>query len=168
MRGVLSGRSAPDPSDRSEVREIAHLIPKPLSGSMSLYRAGLRLALYLPLGVAMPSCNGCRVRRCEPRCHSALTGRGDRSAVDRTRVRKSYTARTTCLARSFGSRLAPAGRQADAWPVASTDPHGQATRPCREADVNDAAPVAESGLRRFPFRPGPSANQCSVQPVLGG
>ena len=25
----------------------------PLSGSMSLYRAGLRLALYLPLGVAI-------------------------------------------------------------------------------------------------------------------
>lgn len=29
-----------------------------LSRSMSLYRAGLRLALFLPLGVAMPSCDG--------------------------------------------------------------------------------------------------------------
>jgi len=55
-----------------------------------------------------------------------LTGGG---GGNRTRVRKPYTARTTCLARSFGSRLAPAGRQADAQPVASTDPHGQATRP---------------------------------------
>jgi hypothetical protein len=60
---------------------------------------------------------------------------------NRTRVRKPYTVRTTCLAWSFGSRLASAGRQADAQPVASTDPHGQATRPRREADVNDAAPV---------------------------
>jgi hypothetical protein len=68
-----------------------------------------------------------RVRRCEPRFHSALSGRGNRT--DRTRVRKSYTGGTTCLAWSFGSRLAPAGRQADAQPVASTDPHGQATRP---------------------------------------
>ena len=68
---------------------------------------------------------------------------------NRTRVRKPSTVRTTCLAWSFGSRLAPAGRQAGAQPVASTDPHGQATRPCREADVNDAAPVS---------RPSPSAS----------
>ena len=64
---------------------------------------------------------------------------------NRTRVRKPYTARTTCLARSFGSRPAPAGRQADAWPVTSTDPRGQVTRPRRGADVNDAAP-GEPGL----------------------
>jgi hypothetical protein len=37
-------RLAADPSARSALR----------SASMSLYRAGLRLALYLPLGVAMP------------------------------------------------------------------------------------------------------------------
>ena len=37
-------RLAADPSARSVLR----------SASMSLYRAGLRLALYLPLGVAMP------------------------------------------------------------------------------------------------------------------
>jgi len=74
-----------------------------------------------------------RVRRCEPRCHSALSGRGDHA--DRTRVRKPYTVRTTCLARSFGSRLAPAGRQADARPAASTDPPGQAAKPGRGADV---------------------------------
>ena len=58
---------------------------------------------------------------------------------NRTRVRKPYTAGTTCLAWSFESRPAPAGRQADAWPVASTDPPGEATTPGREADVNDAA-----------------------------
>jgi hypothetical protein len=38
------------------------LVPAPepsfLGGSMSLYRAGLKLALFLPLGVAMPSCDG--------------------------------------------------------------------------------------------------------------
>ena len=49
---------------------------------MSLYRAGLRLALFLPLGVAMPPAAfppcGCRVRRCEPRLHLALAGKGDR------------------------------------------------------------------------------------------
>src|SRR5690606_5711127 len=58
---------------------------------------------------------------------------------NRTRVRKSSTVRTTCLAWSFGSRLAPAGRQAGAQPVASTFARGQATRPRARADVNDAA-----------------------------
>jgi hypothetical protein len=137
MRSVLSGRASPDPS--------ACPPAMPVGRSMSLYRAGLRLALFLPLGVAIPSCDGCRVRRCEPRYHSALTGRGNHT--DRTRVRKSYTARTTCLSRSFGSRLAPAGRQADAQPVTSTDPHGQVTKPRRGADVNDAAPPDKPGLR---------------------
>ena len=57
------------------------LVPAPavscVGQSMSLYRAGLRLALFLPLGVAMPPPGGCRFHRCEPRCHSALAGRGD-------------------------------------------------------------------------------------------
>jgi hypothetical protein len=52
-----------------------------VSQPMSLYRAGLRFAPFLPLGVAIPPAAfppcGCRVRRCEPRYHSALTGRGD-------------------------------------------------------------------------------------------
>lgn len=47
------------------------------SGSMSLYRAGLELASFLPLGVAISPRDENRVRRCEPRCHSALSGRGD-------------------------------------------------------------------------------------------
>jgi hypothetical protein len=57
-----------------------------VSRSMSLYRAGLRLALSLPLGVAIPSAAfpqyGCRVRRCEPRFHSALAGRGDHLLIE--------------------------------------------------------------------------------------
>src|SRR6266481_3486014 len=59
---------------------------------------------------------------------------------NRTRVRKSSAVRPTYLAWSFGSRLAPAGRQAGAQPVASTDARGQATRPRTGADENDAAP----------------------------
>src|SRR6267154_4208688 len=58
---------------------------------------------------------------------------------NRTRVRKSSAVRPTYLAWSFGSRLAPVGRQADAQPVASTDARGQATKPRTGADVNDAA-----------------------------
>jgi hypothetical protein len=146
---VIRSHNAPDPSNRSG---------KLPSGSMSLYRAGLRLALFLPLGVAMLPCSSYRVRRCEPRFHSALTSRGNHT--DRTRVRKSYTARTTCLARSFGCRLAPAGRQADAQPVASTDPHSQATKPCRGADVNDAAPKSNSACA-LPF-PGLAHQQASA------
>jgi hypothetical protein len=44
-------------------------------------------------------------------------------------------------------RFAPANRQADARLAASTDPPGQAAKPRREADVNDAAPFNELGLR---------------------
>jgi hypothetical protein len=43
--GACYPPNRPDPSARSAF---------PRSASMSLYRAGLRLALYLPLGVAMP------------------------------------------------------------------------------------------------------------------
>ena len=43
--------------------------------SMSLYRAGLKLALFLPLGVAMPLCcqSAVRFHRCELRFQSLLT-----------------------------------------------------------------------------------------------
>ena len=101
---------------------------------------------------------GCRVRRCEPRFHFALSGKGDRS--NRTRVRRPSTVRTTCLAWLFELRLAPANRQADARLAASTDPPGEAATPGGEADVNDAAPITTS----CPVlsRPGPSADQCSV------
>src|SRR6185295_19026797 len=65
---------------------------------------------------------------------------------NRTAVRKPYTARTTCLARSFGSRLAPAGRQADAQPVASTGSARPSDQTVGEADVNDAAPNEQAWL----------------------
>jgi len=91
-----------------------------VSRSMSLYRAGLRFALFLPLGVAIPPAAfppcGCRVRRCEPRCHSALAGRGD-YLTNRTRVRKRYTVGTTCLATSLCSRPGAADGQATPEPV---------------------------------------------------
>jgi len=61
----------PDPSARPG--------RKPLGGSMSLYRAGLEFASFLPLGVAMPpSCDGAvRFRRCELRFQPALASRRD-------------------------------------------------------------------------------------------
>src|SRR2546422_2383612 len=92
------------------------------SRSMSLNRAALRFALSLPLGVAIPPAAfppyGCRVRRCEPRCHSALAGRGD-YLTNRTRVRKRYTCRTTCLVSSF-----------DLAPLPPTDRLQQCQSPC--------------------------------------
>jgi len=70
--GRVIRQTAADPSARPASR---------IGASMSLYRAGLRLALYLPLGVAMPPAFlravRCRVRRCEPRFQPALTSRCD-------------------------------------------------------------------------------------------
>ena len=71
MRSVLSGLA---------VNRI--LVPTQGNGavgeSMSLYRAGLRLALFLPLGVAMPSQkDGVRFHRCELRFHPVLANRCD-------------------------------------------------------------------------------------------
>jgi len=50
-----------------------------LGESMSLYRAGLRLALFLPLGVAMPLSEESAVRfhRCELRYQPILADRRD-------------------------------------------------------------------------------------------
>jgi hypothetical protein len=48
MRSVLSG-----PPVRTRILVPARG-PKAVGESMSLYRAGLKLALFLPLGVAMP------------------------------------------------------------------------------------------------------------------
>ena len=102
----------PDPSAHPDVSVFGE--------SISLYRAGLRFALFLPLGVAIPPAAfppcGCRVRRCEPRCHSALSSRGD-YLTNRTRVRKRYTVGTTCLAMSFCSRPGATDRQATPEPV---------------------------------------------------
>jgi hypothetical protein len=88
---------------------------------------------------------GNRVRRCEPRFHFALSDKGN--LTDRTRVRKPYTVRTTCLAWSFEFRLEPADRQAGSRLATSTDPPGEGATPGREADVNDAALPGKLGLR---------------------
>ena len=58
------------------------LVPAPayrLGESMSLYRAGLKLAFFLPLGVAMPLLRKSAVRfhRCELRFQSVFTDRRD-------------------------------------------------------------------------------------------
>src|SRR6266480_7834590 len=82
-----------------------------------------------------PCCNNAQPIVARP-TRKGVVGGGGRN---RTAVRKSSAVRPTYLAWSFGSRLAPAGRQADAQPVASTDARGQATKPRTGADVNDAA-----------------------------
>ena len=61
---------------------------------MSLYRAGLELASFLPLGIAL-TVSRFRFHRCEPRFHFAFTGKGD--PIDRTRVRKHSAFGSTCL-----------------------------------------------------------------------
>src|SRR4030088_2164566 len=66
---------------------------------------------------------------------------------NRTRVRKPYTVRTTCLAWLFEFRLEPANRQADSRLATSTDPPGEGATPGREADANDAALPGKLGLR---------------------
>ena len=136
-----------DPSSRS--RNLR-------SGSMSLYRASLRLALFLPLGVAMPPRGGAGFADVSPVV--TLPFRAEATVLIEPASASPTQPGTTCLARSFGSRLAPAGRQADARPVASTDPCGQATQPRGEADVNGAAPLSKLDLRLATPRPSPSAS----------
>src|SRR5258708_19012646 len=58
---------------------------------------------------------------------------------NRTRGRKPYTVRTTCLAWLFELRLAPANRQAGARLAASTDLRAEAATPRREADLTHAS-----------------------------
>lgn len=87
---------------------------------MSLYRAGLKLALFLPLGVALASRRCFRVHRCELRFRSALSDRRD-CVTNRTRVQKLSAARTTCLVRSFAARPVHADAQAGTGPSAGFD-----------------------------------------------
>src|SRR6185312_11027607 len=84
-----------------------------------------------------PRAAGTRVRSACPQSSRHEIGGG---GGNRTRVRKSSTVRTTCLAWLFELRLGPANRQADPRLAASTDPPGQAAKPGREAGVNGAAP----------------------------
>jgi hypothetical protein len=73
VRALGCGACYPD--DR--INQILVLAPgvSAFGESMSLYRAGLKLALFLPLGVAMPLSRESAVRfhRCELRFHSLLT-----------------------------------------------------------------------------------------------
>jgi hypothetical protein len=75
----------------------AHFAASAASRSMSL-QGRPEVCLFLSLDVAIPPAAfppcGCRVRRCEPRCHSALSSRGDYL----TNVR---------LSRCFRDRLIP-------------------------------------------------------------
>ena len=68
MRSVLSGWS-------KSFRILVLAPGKAFGESMSLYRAGLKLAFFLPLGVAMPlPCESAvRFHRCELRFQSLLT-----------------------------------------------------------------------------------------------
>ena len=128
-----------------------------VSRPMSLYRAGLRFALFLPLGVAIPPAAfppcGCRVRRCEPRCHSALSSRGD-YLTNRTRVRKRYTVGTTCLATSFCSRPGATDGQATPEPV---------TLIWRVVQVTRTHAIARNVLAVTFTSPGLSATRCEVR-----
>jgi hypothetical protein len=101
-----TGWTMPSSCKQDAGRVIGHIVrpilvparrQMPVGESMSLYRAGLRLALFLPLGVT--SCRHLRhvrLHRCEPRCHFTLASEGD--LPDRTRVRKPYVPGPTCLA----------------------------------------------------------------------
>ena len=85
-----------------------------LGEAMSLYRASLRLALYLPLGVAtcrlpkLVCSNADRFHRCELRFHLTFTDKRDH--FDRTRVRKSSAVGTTCLGPSLILQLRSDGQ----------------------------------------------------------
>jgi hypothetical protein len=114
MRGVLS--DALDPSARPPAN-------RPVGESMSLYRAGLRLALFLPLGVAIPSFDGAGFTDVSPVV--TLPSRAE-ATIDRTRVRKPSTGSSTYLAESFSlTHNPPTGR------LAAGDPLGFRTIPSR-------------------------------------
>lgn len=70
-----------------------------VSGSMSLYRAGLKFAFFLPLGVAMPSCDGEGFT--DVSSVFTLPSRAKATQVDRTRVRKPSALSSTCVAHVF-------------------------------------------------------------------
>ena len=62
---------------------VPALLVAEVSRSMSLYRAGLRLALFLPLGVTSRSqLERVRLHRCEPHYHFTLAGEGDPSLIE--------------------------------------------------------------------------------------
>ena len=90
-----------------------------VSRPMSLYRAGLRLALFLPLGVAIPPAAfpPCVAGFADVSPVVTLPLRAEENITNRTRVRKRYTCRTTCLAKSLCSHPGATDGQATPVPV---------------------------------------------------
>jgi len=70
-----------------------------ISQSMSLYRAGLKLASFLPLGIAVAVFAALGFTDVSPVCTLPLQAKA--TYVDRTRVRKYSAIGSTCLSRSF-------------------------------------------------------------------
>ena len=68
---------------------------------MSLYRAGLELASFLPLGVALPFAKRIGLGFADVSPVFTLPLRVKATLVDRTRVRKSSADGSTCLADSI-------------------------------------------------------------------
>ena len=66
---------------------------------MSLYRAGLRLALFLPLGIAIVTF--VTVGFTDVSSVFILLLRASATQIDRTRVRKSSAISSTCLSTPF-------------------------------------------------------------------
>jgi len=66
---------------------------------MSLYRAGLRLALFLPLGIAVAACAALGFTDVSP--VFTLPLRAEATLVDRTRVRELSALGSTCLSASI-------------------------------------------------------------------
>ena len=77
--------------DAGRVIRFRILVPAPpiarIGRSMSLYRAGLRLALFLPLGVAMPLFQAA-AGFADVSPVVTLPSRAEATVVDRTRVRE--------------------------------------------------------------------------------
>ena len=77
---------------------------------MSLYRAGLRLALFLPLGIALAA--GAALGFTDVSPVFTLPLRAEATLVDRTRVREPSAFGSTCLARSIDLTAGyPTGRE---------------------------------------------------------
>jgi hypothetical protein len=77
---------------------------------MSLYRAGLRLALFLPLGIALAAWAALGFTDVSP--VFTLPSRVKATLVDRTRVRKPSAVGSTCLSTSISLTAGyPTGRE---------------------------------------------------------
>ncbi len=77
---------------------------------MSLYRAGLRLALFLPLGIALATYVALGFTDVSPVFTQPL--QVEATLVDRTRVRKSSALGSTCISTSLNlTACYPTGRE---------------------------------------------------------